>query len=40
MGDSSAAANWLMQEAVDHLAEDYVGVYELPWLLRGSDFDL
>ncbi|WP_253784673.1 hypothetical protein [Nocardia amikacinitolerans] len=40
MGDSSAAANWLMQEAVDHLAEDYVGVYELLWLLRGSDFDL
>ncbi|WP_433601506.1 hypothetical protein ACQPXH_07120 [Nocardia sp. CA-135953] len=34
------AAQWLMQEAVDHLAEDDLGVYELLWLLRGSDFGL
>ncbi|MEV0034217.1 hypothetical protein [Nocardia sp. NPDC050793] len=40
MSDSSAAARWLMHEAVDHLAEDYVGIYELLWLLRGSDFEL
>lgn len=40
MSESSAAARWLMQEAIDHLAEDYVGIYELLWLLRGSAFDL
>ena len=34
------AAQWLMQEAVDHLAEDDLGSYELLWLLRGSDFGL
>ncbi|GAA5088083.1 hypothetical protein [Nocardia iowensis] len=39
MGES-AAAKWLMQEAVDHLTEDNVGVYELLWLLRGSEFVL
>ncbi|MFG1791607.1 hypothetical protein [Nocardia sp. NPDC049149] len=38
--EESAAAQWLMQEAVDHLREDNLGVYELLWLLRGSTFEL
>ncbi|WP_338769490.1 hypothetical protein V7968_05710 [Nocardia vulneris] len=29
-----------MTEAHEHLAADYLGVYQLLWLLRGSDFDL
>ena len=35
-----SAFDWLLQEAIDHLAEDSVGVYELLWLARGSDFQL
>ncbi|ASF09525.1 hypothetical protein NBRGN_110_01840 [Nocardia brasiliensis NBRC 14402] len=29
-----------MNEAHDHLATDFLGVYQLLWLLRGSDFEL
>ncbi|MFC9434166.1 hypothetical protein [Nocardia sp. NPDC057030] len=38
--DDSAAARWLLQEAEDHLAQDNLGIYELLWLLRGSEFDV
>jgi hypothetical protein len=34
------AAEWLWQEALDHLQADSLGVYELLWLLRGSDYQL
>ncbi len=34
------AAEWLWQEALDHLEADTLGVYELLWLLRGSDYQL
>ncbi|MGV9676521.1 hypothetical protein ACWDSJ_14685 [Nocardia sp. NPDC003482] len=37
---SQTADEWLLQEATDHLAMDAVGVYELLWLVRGSNFDL
>ncbi|MEU0876424.1 hypothetical protein [Nocardia brasiliensis] len=40
MTNRSAAIEWLMTEAHEHLATDYLGVYQLLWLLRGSDFDL
>ncbi len=36
----TAATEWLMTEAHEHLAADYLGVDQLLWLLRGSDFDL
>lgn len=39
MSDASAA-EWLWQEALDHLEDDSLGVYELLWLLRGSDYQL
>ncbi|MBS2964801.1 hypothetical protein KGA66_17215 [Actinocrinis puniceicyclus] len=35
-----SAAEWLWQEALDHLKADILGVYELLWLLRGSDYQL
>ena len=35
-----AAADWLHQEALDHLDNDLFGTYELVWLLRGSSFTL
>lgn len=34
------AADWLHQEAVDHLDNDILGAYELLWLLRGSPYTL
>ena len=39
MSDATAA-EWLWQEALDHLEADSLGVYELLWLLRGSDYQL
>ncbi|MGH3628017.1 MAG: hypothetical protein ACRDRL_11335 [Sciscionella sp.] len=36
----ATAAEWLWQEALDHLDADTLGVYELLWLLRGSDYQL
>ena len=39
MSDATAA-EWLLGEALDHLERDVLGVYELLWLLRGSDYDL
>ncbi len=32
------AVEWLRQEALDELIEDDMGVYELLWALRGSDY--
>lgn len=32
--------DWLQQETLDHLAEGPMGLYELTWLLNGSDYDL
>ncbi|MQY31344.1 hypothetical protein [Nocardia aurantia] len=40
MADHEAASAWLMNEAKNHLAEDFVGIFELLWLLRGSTFAL
>jgi hypothetical protein len=37
---SSAPDEWLLQEALDHLSVDSMGVYELLWLVRGSGFQL
>ena len=34
------AADWLRQEALDHIDNDLFGTYELLWLLRGSPFTL
>jgi hypothetical protein len=36
----ATAADWLWQEALEHLQADSLGVYELLWLLRGSDYHL
>jgi hypothetical protein len=36
----ATAAEWLWQEALDHLEADTLGVYELLWLLRGSEYRL
>jgi len=36
----ATAAEWLLEEALDHLERDTLGVYELLCLLRGSDYDL
>lgn len=35
-----SVADWLRQEAIDHLETDILGTYELLWLLRGSDYVL
>lgn len=40
MNDTSAAAEWLHQEALEHLDDDILGTYELLWLLSGSDYSL
>lgn len=35
-----SAAQWLYQEAIDHLDADVLGAYELLWLLRGSPYSV
>jgi hypothetical protein len=35
-----SVADWLHQEAIDHLEADILGTYELLWLVRGSDYVL
>ncbi|WP_157121166.1 hypothetical protein [Nocardia miyunensis] len=37
---SSAIYLRLLQEAIDHLEMDDVGIYEILWLARGSEFNL
>ncbi len=39
--DLSTAEAWILREAREHLKdEDATGVYQILWLLRGSEFDL
>lgn len=35
-----AADEWLFREAIDLLAVECVGIYELLWLVKGSEFHL
>ncbi|KAA8877187.1 hypothetical protein F3087_45635 [Nocardia colli] len=38
--DLPSVEAWILREAREHLEEDVTGIYQLLWLLRGSQFDL